>query len=168
MPWAAEEVGKVLPAAVAWEEDGKSVSGMNYDAVIPVLVEAFKELSREKDNKIKALEARLAKLEGASPNARTGADDASSATKSSALLRQNRPNPFGEKTIIEYTLPESTGQAILFIYNLQGEQLKRFDIVDKRSKSLELDGSTLPAGLYLYSLMIDGKVVDTKQMVLTK
>ncbi len=137
---------------------------MNYDAVIPVLVEAFKELSREK----KALEERLAQLEKSLPNARTGVNKAASPSETTAVLRQNRPNPFHEKTVIEYVLPESLTQAALFIYNLQGEQLKRFDIADKRSKSLELDGNALPAGLYLYSLLVDGKVVDTKQMVLTK
>jgi hypothetical protein len=160
--FVAEEAGKVLPDAVSWEADGKNAMGMNYDAVIPVLVEAFKELSREK----KALEERLAQLEKASPNGRVGALGTSAET--SAVLRQNRPNPFGEKTTIEYALPEAAKQATLFIYNLQGEQLKRFDIADKRSKSLELNGNTLPAGLYLYSLLVDGKVVDTKQMVLTK
>jgi hypothetical protein len=162
----AEEAGKVLPETVTWEADGKNAMGMNYDAVIPVLVEAFKELSREKDAQIKALESRLAQLEKASSNGRVGALGTSAET--SAVLRQNRPNPFGEKTTIEYVLPEAAKQATLFIYNLQGEQLKRFDIADKRSKSLELNGNTLPAGLYLYSLLVDGKVVDTKQMVLTK
>ncbi|MBD0258904.1 MAG: tail fiber domain-containing protein, partial [Cytophagales bacterium] len=161
--FVAEEAGKVLPDAVSWEADGKNALGMNYDAVIPVLVEAFKELSREK----KALEERLAKLEKSPTAARVGALGAAS-SETSALLRQNRPNPFGEKTIIEFELPEATQQAALFIYNVQGEQLKRFDLDNKRSKSVELDGNTLPAGLYLYSLLVDGKVVDTKQMVLTK
>jgi len=166
--FVAEEAGKVLPEAVTWEADGKSALGMNYDAVIPVLVEAFKELSREKDAKIKALEERLAQLEKTSSNARTGALGAASSPGASAVLRQNRPNPFHEKTVIEYALPESFTQAALFIYDLQGKQLGRFDIADKRSQRVELDGNTLAAGLYLYSLVVDGKVVDTKQMVLTR
>ncbi|CAA9264440.1 MAG: Phage tail fibers [uncultured Cytophagales bacterium] len=166
--FVAEEAGKVLPEAVNWEADGKTALGMNYDAVIPVLVEAFKELSREKDAEIKALKERLAQLEKAVPGARIGADQKAASPETSAVLRQNRPNPFHEKTLIEYELPAATRQAALFIYNLQGEQLKRFDIADKRSKSVELDGNVLPAGLYLYSLVVDGKVTDTKQMILTK
>ncbi|HEX8530984.1 MAG TPA: tail fiber domain-containing protein [Cytophagales bacterium] len=176
--FVAEEAGKVLPEAVTWEADGKSALGMNYDAVIPVLVEAFKELarekdalretSREKDARIKALEDRLAQLEKTSPNARTGVSPAASSSGTAAVLRQNRPNPFHEKTVIEYALPESFTQAALFIYDLQGKQLGRFDIADKRSQRVELDGNTLAAGLYLYSLVVDGKLVDTKQMVLTR
>ena len=164
----AEEAGKILPDAVSWEADGKNAMGMNYDAVIPVLVEAFKELSKEKDAKIKSLEARLAKLEAAPSGARLSSDKTAASLAAGAVLRQNRPNPFHEKTIIEYELPEASTRAALFIYNLQGEQLKRIDIADKRRKSVELDGNTLPAGLYLYSLVVDGKVSDTKQMVLTK
>jgi hypothetical protein len=67
------------------------------------------------------------------------------------VLRQNRHNPFHEKNRHRVRPAESFTQAALFIYDLQGKQLGRFDIGDKRSQRVELDGSTLAAGLYLYS-----------------
>ena len=162
------------------EATGKKSDYLNYDAsaLTYILVNAVKEQQRtieQKDDRIKALEKglsdleqRLVKLETAPYGARLGAAGGATSPASGAVLRQNRPNPFHEKTIIEYELPEASTQAALFIYNLQGEQLKRIDIADKRCKSVEVDGNTLPAGLYLYSLDVDGKVTDTKQMVLTK
>jgi len=35
-------------------------------------------------------------------------------------------------------------------------------------ESITIHGGSMPAGVYLYSLICDGKVVDTKRMVLTK
>ncbi len=180
----AQDMQKVAPYTIDsfthTDEKGAKTDYLNYDAgaLTYILVNAVKEqqgVLEQKDARIKVLEkglsdleARLAQLEKSPSAARLGALGAGSSTETSAVLRQNRPNPFGEKTIIEYELPEATKQAALFIYNVQGEQLKRFDLSGKRSKSVELDGNTLPAGLYLYSLLVDGKVIDTKQMVLTK
>ena len=62
----AEEVGKVIPEAVTYEEDGEYASGMSYDHVIPVLVEAVKEQQALIDRQAEALDAlaqRLEKLE---------------------------------------------------------------------------------------------------------
>ena len=35
-------------------------------------------------------------------------------------------------------------------------------------ESITIHGGSMPAGVYLYSLICDGKVVDTKRMVLMK
>jgi len=45
----AEEVGKVLPEIVRYEEDGIYTSGMDYSKLTPLLVEAIKELKKEND-----------------------------------------------------------------------------------------------------------------------
>ena len=34
--------------------------------------------------------------------------------------------------------------------------------------SVQVNGLSLNAGMYLYSLVVDGRVVDTKRMILTK
>ena len=45
------------------------------------------------------------------------------------------------------------------------EKWWQFETVEKR---VEASGSELAAGMYLYALIVDGKLVETKQMVLTK
>jgi hypothetical protein len=66
MGMIAEEVGKVLPEIVHYEEDGTYTSGMDYSRLTPLLVEAVKELKAE-SQKLKAenegLKKRLETLE---------------------------------------------------------------------------------------------------------
>jgi len=62
----AEEVGKVLPEIVNYEENGIDANGMDYSKLTPLLVEAVNELHAkvtEKDTEIAELRARLGKLE---------------------------------------------------------------------------------------------------------
>ena len=51
---------------------------------------------------------------------------------------------------------------------LPGKVLKEIKLTSKGKGSLQLDASTLASGAYQYSLYIDGKLVDTKQMLLAK
>jgi hypothetical protein len=50
-------------------------------------------------------------------------------------------------------------------YNMQVEQIT---INKRRNTSVTIEGHTLKAGMYLYTLIADGKEVDTKKMILTK
>jgi hypothetical protein len=34
--------------------------------------------------------------------------------------------------------------------------------------SIIVNGSELPAGMYLYTLVVDNEIIDTKRMILTK
>jgi hypothetical protein len=85
-----------------------------------------------------------------------------------AILYQNAPNPFTSNTEISCYLPESTSQATLIIYNLQGIELKEFSFSQIGLNTIILNGSELPAGMYLYTLVVDNEIVDTKRMILTK
>jgi hypothetical protein len=45
----AEEVAKVVPEAVSWDEEGKEVVGVNYDSLLALLIEAAKVQQQELD-----------------------------------------------------------------------------------------------------------------------
>jgi len=85
-----------------------------------------------------------------------------------AILFQNIPNPFSSNTEISCYLPENTTQATLYIYNLQGAQLKEFPLTQTGVNTITLYASELPAGMYLYTLVVDNMIIDTKRMILTK
>jgi len=85
-----------------------------------------------------------------------------------AILYQNAPNPFSSNTEISCFLPETTQQAVIYIYNLQGAELKSYSLTQTGYNSITVSGSELPAGMYLYTLVVDNEIIDTKRMILTK
>jgi hypothetical protein len=84
----------------------------------------------------------------------------------SVELFQNYPNPFREETTIRYTLPAGVDRAEIQLFDLNGQRLKRY-IADQLGQVV-VKSSELKAGIYFYSLVIAGKTVNTKQMILTK
>lgn len=87
---------------------------------------------------------------------------------SSFVLSQNYPNPFNPSTTIEYSLAAS-GRVSLRVYDVLGREVKT--LVNERQESgtysVRLDGSTLPSGIYYYSLNA-GAPIATKKMLLLK
>jgi len=85
-----------------------------------------------------------------------------------AILYQNAPNPFSSNTEISCYLPETAQHVVIYIYNLQGAELKSYSLTQTGYNSIILNGSELPAGMYLYTLVVDNEIIDTKRMILTK
>src|SRR6185369_13283163 len=86
----------------------------------------------------------------------------------SASLQQNIPNPFTNSTIINYTLPQTYSSAKIIITDKNGKILKESNISGSGNGSLKVDASLLASGGYQYSLYINNKLVDTKQMMIGK
>jgi hypothetical protein len=133
--------------------------GLRYaDFVIP-LVKAVQELS-QKNNE---LEQRIAKLE----NLLTQNSSSQTATLSSATISQNEPNPFYSNSVIHYFLPSTISNARIDITDNLGKLIKSVSIKSGVG-NITMDASMLSSGSYQYSLIVDGKVLDTKRMVISK
>ena len=96
----------------------------------------------------------------------TGNPEGSMNETKDALI-QNSPNPFSESTEILFSISEETQNAALNVYNLSGTQLKSIELYQRGEGSIIINGGEFDPGIYLYALITDGKVIDTKQMVLT-
>jgi len=81
-----------------------------------------------------------------------------------AILGQNKPNPFNQKTIIEYSIPNHVHNAIIQFSSVDGRVLGTKKIYEKGKGQITLNTDTYNSGIYYYSLIIDGKVIETKQM----
>jgi hypothetical protein len=84
-----------------------------------------------------------------------------------AVLYQNAPNPFSERKVIKFELPDNTANTYIYIFNMQGALVKQLPINANQS-SITINGSELTAGMYFYSLIVNGQEIDTKRMILTK
>lgn len=87
-------------------------------------------------------------------------------TSLSPVLNQNVPNPFTVNTVISCTIPGTFQQAEVKVINSIGTEILSFPVQQTGISSFTVNGSTLAAGIYQYTLIIDGRVVDTKKMVL--
>jgi hypothetical protein len=164
----AQELEKVVPEAVATDENGyKSV---NYDMIIPILVQNAKEQATE----IKDLQKQLDELKEvvkslATNNAsRTKGNSSQSVTlsdKNAVILNQNVPNPFAESTVVNYAIGQDFVKAQIIFTTTDGKVIKSVDIREKGAGTLNVFSDDLSSGLYSYSLIVDGKVIDTKKMV---
>ncbi len=137
---------------------------VNYTELIPILVKAMQELSvknDEKDARIDELQRQLNELKGLNMQGRT-------AVVKGASLSQNIPNPFSGSSTINYTLPQQYNAARIMITDKSGKSLKEFNITGNGAGSITINASMLPAGAYQYVLYVDNKLVESKQMILTK
>jgi len=81
------------------------------------------------------------------------------------ILEQNIPNPFAERTVINYSIPASVGDAKLMFYNNQGRMIRTVKINERGAGQVNVYGAELSKGTYSYTLICDGKVISTKKMV---
>ena len=84
----------------------------------------------------------------------------------SGVLTQNSPNPFTKQTKIKYFVANDVKEAYIGIFDMQGKMLQRISVAPGQN-SIMIQGSNLAAGMYMYSLIVDRQVVDTKRMILT-
>ena len=157
---SAEELEEVFPDLVYDNEDG--TKSINYVEMVPILVQAINELSAKlevlegKDGTIKKVKAQTTNV------------DEIGGSVTLLSLGQNKPNPFGTSTSIEVSIPEDVQSAFIYVYDLTGKKLQQMDVVARGRQTISLNASSLTDGMYLYSLIADGKVVETRRMIVEK
>ncbi len=180
----AQNLEEVYPELVKTYEDG--YKAVNYDGLIPVLIEGLKvqqseidELSTENQelensntdlaNRLDDLESKMEQLLSIyeDQQERISYQEIHLSNEQRIILNQNDPNPFQERTAITYYLPEETEGAELFIHDTNGQILKRISLATGDGV-IEVFASNLSSGMYTYSIVVDGRVVETKKMVVTR
>lgn len=157
----------------------KDVYGLSYSDFVVPLVKAVQELSKmndDKDSRIDALEKEVNDLKNMVLSIQQKQDVCSpcSALTSQSLrtdgasLEQNNPNPFNQSATITYTLPAKFNTAQIVITDKSGNSLRTINLAGTGKGSVQISASSFSSGVYGYSLVIDGKLIATKQMVLTR
>ncbi len=146
---------------------------LNYTELIPIIIKGMQEqqqtienlqqVNEKQQQQINELEKMVQTLSGNQSSLNSSLPD-----NSSAYLQQNTPNPFSQNTVISCYVSSSVRQAQLVVYSVDGKLLKSYTLNNKGINEVTINAGTLSSGEYAYALVIDGKKIDSKRMVLTK
>lgn len=167
---SAQELQKIFPDLVREGQDGYLT--VNYTEMVPLLLKCIQELKEQVDGLQEQAETvsmsrrSLATFEDEANEAETETT-LTAAIPMGAMLYQNTPNPFSERTTIRFSLPDEAQNAFIYIFDMQGKMQKQIPVSPAQS-SVTINGYELPAGMYIYSLVVNGKEIGTKRMILSK
>ena len=153
----AQELQELFPTLVEEGQDG--YLGINYVELVPVLVCAIQELKAQVD----ALQGNAEQTFFKAPST----TNVSNRLATGNVLYQNSPNPFKEQTVIRFSLADNAQDANICIFDMTGKTLKKLPI-SSGMESVSIGGYELGEGMFLYSLIVNGKEIDTKKMIITK
>ena len=145
------------PELVVKGQDG--YLGVNYIELVPILIRSIQELSQKVENLEKASDGQSFRAPAVS--------DIESVATSKNILYQNNPNPFKEATTIRFSLEDGIKSAYICIFDMTGKLLKKISIPDGDT-SVKISGGELGEGMFFYSLIVNGREIDTKRMIITK
>ncbi|SFE98988.1 PQQ-dependent sugar dehydrogenase [Spirosoma endophyticum] len=75
------------------------------------------------------------------------------------------PNPFTTETTITFNRPVNSQQVIVQIHSVQGQLIRLIDVSTNTEGRIQVNRKGMAAGVYVYSLLVDGVVVVSKRLV---
>ncbi len=170
----AQEIQKVLPEVVrdydyvVDETTGKKTKvatdrlGVMYSDIIPVLINGMQEQQKQ----IEDLKAMVQQLTGTSAQSLSNNNQQVTLNNAeNASLLQNKPNPVQGNTSISY---KAAGKNLQLLFaDASGKTIKQIQLSGAEG-NISVDCSNLTAGSYTYTLIADGKIIDSKKMIVSK
>lgn len=176
----AQDLMKVYPNLVTTTFDsiqGEDKYWVNYIGLIPILTSAVSELHRENEElKIElekvssgqSNETRLQELEQCIEGLCKAIDENSSAEnygKIAFTLGQSYPNPNHGSFTIEVNMLAGFEKAELLFYSADGKLVHKKEIKEKGFSKYEFNAENIVGTPDLYSLFVDGRLIDTKRIL---
>jgi len=149
-------------------DKSENVLAIRYSEFTVPLVKAVQELSKQNEvlqKQIEKLEEQVAILSKSMGEKGTSSIDVNLGNVERIVLNQNEPNPFSEQTSISYILPTEVKQAQILFYDATGKMIKTVELTERGNGSIQVYAANLSRGIYSYSIVADGKVVDGKKMM---
>jgi hypothetical protein len=152
---AAKEAGENFSGIDKSSVENGGYYALRYASFTVPLIKAI----QEQEAVIQELKQEIALLKSKIlPQTATGSDGDNS-------LEQNSPNPTNEMTTIKFNLAKSAQNAALMIFDMSGRLVKTYALT-KNNGSIQVNRQDLQAGMYIYSLVVDGKEVQSKKMIM--
>ncbi|CAG4992066.1 hypothetical protein DYBT9275_00886 [Dyadobacter sp. CECT 9275] len=74
------------------------------------------------------------------------------------------PNPASDYAELDYNMLPAVRDAKVIFYSILGSQMNEYNLM-RGEKKLRVDTREMPTGLYFYQLVLEGKKVATKKML---
>lgn len=130
---------------------------IRYEAFVMPLVKAIQELNTSSQSQ----EARLKEITG-----QLGTSATTEVLSNQDVLFEAGINSAAGLIQIQVSLPEGTTQSNLVISTLTNKPLRDIPIDGHGSVTIAIPSNQLTPGMYLYTVVADGKVVDKKRLIL--
>ena len=153
-------VKQSFPALII--KDAKGNEYVNYTQLVPILVQAIKELKTELDDLKEAVASSGTRKVNAATNIATNTLD-----EGWGSISQNTPNPFTGQSTVRVSVPDDASDAYVDILTLNGASLKRIPVSNGLSE-VSLSSFEFAPGTYLYTLVVNGKVSETRRMIVNR
>lgn len=138
-----------------------NIKAVNYTEIIPILIKGMQELNSQKDKQIADLQNQINELKSLILKGDKGV-----VVNSDGYLKQNVPNPSSDDIMIRYYVPNNAAGKIV-VTDSKGSTIKTYN-ASRGEGQLNISSGTLPSGTYNYTLYINDKIADSKQMVIVK
>jgi hypothetical protein len=89
---------------------------------------------------------------------------ANSIAENKVIFKGPYPNPASQYTNFEYNIPSVYDNAQLIIRNMLGVEVSNV-FLNKGAGKESIDVSNYASGIYFYTLVVDGKVIQSKKMI---
>ncbi len=151
-------------------QDENGLYGLRYAEFVVPLVKAVQELSKKNDELQQQIdELKSMQLQGKNITGSTEIINQQTVELNGTFsLSQNMPNPFTNSTQINYYLPVNSNNAYINFYAMNGALLKSVKLSGNGKGTISVKANELSSGAYKYALMIDGKIMDSKSMIVSK
>ncbi len=153
-------VKQSFPALII--EDAQGNEYVNYTQLVPILVQAIKELKTELDDLKETVAASGTRKVNAATNIATNTLD-----EGWGSISQNTPNPFTGQSTVRVSVPDDASDAYVDILTLNGASVKRIPVSNGLSE-VSLSSFEFAPGTYLYTLVVNGKVSETRRMIVNR
>jgi hypothetical protein len=166
-PAEFDSLGNMISAAVQFK-------AVNYTELIPILIAGFKEQQAQ----IQSLQEQIngccaANGTGAPSPAGMQLNNAPEYQQSVKLTNVDKPmlgfaspNPNKGEVFVDYYIPEGTnGTSEMLFTDAQGRPVQTVRINSNGNGRLNIDTTSLAAGQYQYTLIVDGEIIATRKMI---
>jgi hypothetical protein len=155
-PAVYDSLGKVV---IAQQE----ILTLNYNGFIAILTKAIQEQQQQIDYLTSLVQGQHHNPDQNNVNEQ----EVTLSNTEVIVLDQNAPNPFTNQTTINYYIPEDASVVQIQFFDMNGKMIKVMEVMDRGAGRLLVYAGELRDGVYSYSLVVDGKVIDTKRMIKT-